>query len=366
MILLPLLLACAAGTGADSNGDSDGGDGGVDSATAGDSAGAVDDTWPYERLSSYGFFEGDLADLSPADGVLPYDVVARLWSDGAGKSRFFVLPADGQATWTDRDDILLPDGSVVIKSFWFTRDERQPDGARHHVETRLLVRVDGTWEPQIYVWNEDQTEAYRDVAGSRVVVDRIDGDGAELAQEYVIPNSNQCEGCHARSDEFHLLGPDSRQLDMQVERDGATVGQLEWLETQGFWTEPPPSEREAFVDPFGDGPLDQRARSYLHANCSHCHRAGGGGGSSGLVLQAEETDMSKVGVCKTSVAAGSGTGGHTYDIVPGDPDASIMAFRMASTDPEIKMPELPNLLVDDQGLALIRSWITAMDGSCGE
>jgi hypothetical protein len=114
------------------------------------------------------------------------------------------------------------------------------------------------------------------------------------------------------------------------------------------------------VDPHGDAPLDARARSYLHANCSHCHRPGGGGGVSGLVLLEWEHDPNKNGVCKGPVAAGPGTGGFGYDIVPGLPEESIMIFRMGSTDPEIKMPELPNRIPDAEGIALVGAWIAAM------
>lgn len=347
-----LLLACAGGTAT------------VDDTGAAADTGVVDDTYPYQRLSSYGFFDGPLVDLQPAAGVLPYEVAARLWSDGAGKSRFFVLPEGQAATWTEKDAIGMPDGSVVIKSFWFDLDRQAEGGERQHVETRLLVRVDGAWEPHIYVWNEAQTEAFRDVAGSRIDLHLVDEDGAQAVQEYIIPNENQCANCHARDDVLHLLGPDTRQLDRDVEHDGATVNQLDWLVDQGFFTEAPPADRVAFSDPFGDDDLTLRARSYLHANCSHCHRPGGGGGSSGLVLLYEQEDLSDVGVCKTPVAAGAGTGGHAYDIVPGDPDSSIMVYRMESTDPEIKMPELPNLLPDDQGVALIREWISSLEGDC--
>ena len=37
---------------------------------------------PYETLSAYGFFAGDMAKQDPAPGVLPYDVADRL--DGEG------------------------------------------------------------------------------------------------------------------------------------------------------------------------------------------------------------------------------------------------------------------------------------------
>jgi hypothetical protein len=152
------------------------------------------------------------------------------------------------------------------------------------------------------------------------------------------------------------------QLNRDVATPDGTWNQLSWLAEQGVFRAPiaAPDSLPAFADPRGGAPLDDRARSYLHANCSHCHRPGGGGGPSGLVLLEWEKDPLKNGVCKAPVAAGPGTGGHDYDIVPGAPDESIMIFRMGSTDPETKMPELPNRIPDADGIELVRAWIAAM------
>jgi hypothetical protein len=60
------------------------------------------------------------------------------------------------------------------------------------------------------------------------------------------------------------------------------------------------------------------------------------------------------------VAAGRGSGGREYDIVPGKPDQSILVYRIASTDAGVMMPELGKRLVHEEGLRLIREWITAM------
>jgi uncharacterized repeat protein (TIGR03806 family) len=320
---------------------------------------------PYDTLSAYGFFAGTLADLEPAPSVLPYDVVSPLWSDGAGKARFVLLPEGQKAEFGADETWTIPEGTIVIKSFWFPEDKRAPAGARRHVETRLLIKdssVDEGWTAHTYVWNDEQTEAVRKIAGKQVTIEFIDENGAPATQAYLVPNTNQCGNCHARDDRYELLGLVTPQVNFDLADGGATKNQLARLAEAGVFSTPPPAPAElpAFPAPFGDAPLEARARSYLHANCSHCHRPGGGGGSSGLVLLAWETNPAKFGVCKGSVAAGSGTGSHEFDIVPGFPDESIMTFRMSSTDPEIKMPEIPNLLPDPSGVELISSWIAAM------
>lgn len=111
--------------------------------------------------------------------------------------------------------------------------------------------------------------------------------------------------------------------------------------------------------------LDDRARSYLAANCAHCHNPVGPADTSGLDLSLKAEPGPALGRCKPPIAAGSGTGGHKFSIVPGDPDASILTYRMASTQPGAMMPELGRSLVHDEGVELIRDWIASLDGDCG-
>ena len=78
---------------------------------------------------------------------------------------------------------------------------------------------------------------------------------------------------------------------------------------------------------------------------------------------AAQRDPAAFGVTKPPVAAGIGSGGRMYDIVPGRPDESILAYRIASTHPGVMMPELGKRLVHEEGVALIRQWIAAMADS---
>lgn len=317
---------------------------------------------PHDKLSDYCYFKGDLKDLSPADNAVPYDVAAALWSDHAAKQRLIVLPEGEKAHFDEGEDWVYPIGTTFVKTFSFYDDFRDLSSPHRILETRLLVLEESGWKGHVYVWNAEQTEAVREVAGERVDVHFIDEDGNTTDEEYIIPNTNQCKSCHERDDAMTFLGPFTQQLNRPVTIDGKAQNQLTYLASRGVLDAalPPLDTLAAFPDPFGDGPLDARARAYLHANCSHCHRPGGGGGSSGLVLLDWEHTPAKNGVCKQPAAAGSGTGGHQFDIVPGNPDESIMVFRMGSTDPEIKMPELPNRVPDSHGVELIRSWIAAM------
>lgn len=324
-------------------------------------------TLPYETLSEYGFFVGELALEVPTTGVLPYQVAAPLWSDGAHKGRFLYLPEGETLALTEEDEWELPVGSVAIKSFYLDIDRSSPAEELQTIETRLLVREEEVWKSYIYRWNDEQTEATRIKAGADARVPYTDANGQPAEQLYIIPDQNTCGECHERDDVLRLLGVSTPQMNIQiyppggVERDGERVSQLEWLAEQGVIADlPDPTTLPAFPDPAGDAELDARARTYLHGNCGHCHRPGGGGGTSGLKLLYAETDPAEYGVCKVPAAAGPGTGGNSFAIVPGHPEESIVVFRMASTDPEIKMPELPSLLADDFGVDLITEWIAAM------
>jgi uncharacterized repeat protein (TIGR03806 family) len=322
---------------------------------------------PYETLSEYGFFVGELVLEEPAPGVLPYQVAAPLWADAAHKGRFLLLPEGETLTLTEQDEWELPVGSVAIKSFYLDVDRSAPNTSLHTIETRLLVREEDRWHSYIYRWNDEQTEATRIKAGADVFVEYTDAAGQPAEQLYIVPDENTCGSCHERDDVLRLLGVTTAQMNVQVDHDGERVSQLEWLAEQGAIADlPDPATLEALPDPAGDAELDARARSYLHGNCAHCHRPGGGGGSSGLKLYAWETDPAEYGVCKVPAAAGPGTGGRSFSIVPGHPEESIMVHRMASTDPEIKMPELPSLLSDRAGVELITEWIAAMPpDDCG-
>ena len=318
--------------------------------------------YPLERLSDYGFFVGDLADQEPNAGVIPYSVNAPLWADAAGKGRFMALPEGGTIGYAEQDEWTFPAGTVFIKSFYFDQDRGEAEDLRI-IETRLLVLdEDGDWQPHIYLWDEQQTDADHIVAGADIDVSYTDASGQSGSQLYLVPDQNACETCHARDDQKLILGPTTHQLNRSWSIEGDEVNQIDWLREQGLFSGdvPPAAELGAFPDPAGDAALEKRARAYLHGNCAHCHRPGGNGGASGLKFGAFVENPTEYGVCKLPAAAGAGAGGRQYDIWPGRPEQSIVPYRMASEDPDVKMPELPNLLHDPFGVELIEAWIAAM------
>jgi uncharacterized repeat protein (TIGR03806 family) len=318
---------------------------------------------PFEKLSQYGLFAGDPAAQIPAAGVIPYDLNSALFSDYADKYRFVKLPPGTHATYRDDDTFEFPIGTVIAKTFAFLKDAREPSQGRRLIETRILKREPDGWVGLPYIWNAAQTEATLDVAGDTFDVSWIHTDGRARTNNYIIPNVNQCKGCHKSGEEMMPIGPKARHLNRDFAyRDGTENQLAHWSRLGALSGAPKPDRapRLAVWDDPKSGALDARARAWLEINCAHCHNPAGPARSSGLDLMAAQRNPAVIGVNKPPVAAGIGSGGREYDIVPGQPDKSILVYRIASTHPGIMMPELGKRLVHEEGVALVRQWIAAM------
>jgi uncharacterized repeat protein (TIGR03806 family) len=318
---------------------------------------------PFEKLSEYGLFVGDGASQEPVEGVIPYDLNSPLFSDYTTKDRFIRVPPRTRAVYNEHDAFEFPIGTVIAKTFSYPHDFRDPSKGRRLLETRILKREVGGWATLPYIWNKAQTEATLDVAGEMVDVSWIDTDGRQRTNNYIIPNANQCAGCHEQGRGSVPIGPKARNLNRDFHFADGTENQLDHWSRLGVLEGAPPSRsapRLAVWDDPKTGTLDDRARAWLEINCAHCHNPNGPAKSSGLDLLTSQRKPVSFGVHKSPVAAGHGSGGFDFDIVPGRPDRSILAFRIASTHPGVMMPELGKRLVHDEGVALIREWIAAM------
>ncbi|MBL7848565.1 MAG: hypothetical protein JNL40_13935 [Cyclobacteriaceae bacterium] len=305
-------------------------------------------------LSSYGFFSGELKRLEPASGVLEYSINAALFSDYAFKKRLIKLPPGNRMSYHPKEVFEFPEGTVLIKNFYYPADFRKPDEKVRLLETRLLILKGGTWEPLAYIWNKEQTEAYLEVAGKSIPVSWVHTDGVMRTIDYSVPNLNQCKGCHLKGDKVMPIGPTARQLNHGV--------QLTAWRDAGLLTDLPDTSKVPRLASY-ENPheaIADRARSWLEINCAHCHRPDGQAKTSGLHLSADVTSALALGIGKAPVAAGKGSGGRLYSVVPGHPEESILLYRIESTDPGIMMPEMGRKLVHTEGVDLVRQWILSM------
>jgi uncharacterized repeat protein (TIGR03806 family) len=305
-------------------------------------AAIVADGYP-AHLSDYGFFT-DLARRTPNARVTGYRLNTPLFSDYAEKQRYLYLPAGTKAGYQPDMPLDLPVGAALIKTFGYRQG-----GAFKPLETRLLLHRAGGWVAIPYVWNAAGTDADLKRAGTRIPVAFTDPSGERRQISYAVPNQNQCKDCHALGGAITPIGLKVRYLN-----DGS---QLQALLAAGLLDRlPADAPRLARWDDPG-APLGERARAYLEIICAHCHNPAGAASNSGLFLDWKQADLSALGIRKRPVAAGRGSGDRQFAILPGDADASILIYRMESTDPGIAMPELGRATVHKEGVNLLRAWI---------
>ena len=339
--------------------------------------------------------------LRRASDTLVYRINTPLFADYTLKLRTISLPEGTQANFREQAVLEFPLGTVISKTFYYdTRDVPLNESASarpalfaqdattsldttttHLLETRLLVNTDEGWDALPYIWNDAQTDAVLSLTGA------IKSIGDDL---YIVPSKDECASCHAlgRNKVLHPIGPKARHLHFPAGQapEGQEPSSLQALLDRGWLTLPeiegPDADKGIAavmqrVKPnavwqngsspasFGKVELEHRARSYLDANCGHCHNPEGSADTSHLYLDYADHSARALGECKPPVAAGRGTGGHLYSIVPGEPQHSIMSYRMRSTNPGRMMPETGRTRVHEEGVALIDEWIRRQDGNCG-
>jgi uncharacterized repeat protein (TIGR03806 family) len=338
-----------------------------------------------ERLSEWGMIAAKDGALILNSGVIPYDLATPLFSDYAQKLRTVWLPDGKPAQYSADGAFDFPVGTVITKTFYYVQSSAQWDGVIttretpplidnslaltgiRLIETRLLVHRKDGWAALPYVWNDDQTDALlkRTGAVKRLTLKRDEDRMEKFA--YVVPNANQCAGCHATNattKAIKPIGPKARHLNKQSTYHPA-FNQLDYWLAAGLLTgdiETPTPRNAIWTDE--TAPLDSRARAYLDINCSHCHNPNGAADTSGLDLEPGAAGPA-MGRCKLPIAVGGGSGGRPFDIVPGAPEQSITIFRIETIDPGAMMPELGRSVAHEEGVALIAEWIEKMEGGCG-
>ena len=301
--------------------------------------------------------------VDPADpkkaaaSLIAYDVNSPLWSDGATKERYMSLPAGGKihvkdctaepatcmpiesgGTGEDEGHWDLPVGTVLMKVFII-------DGKR--VETRLIThRNETTWVGYSYEWNDDETDA-------TLLPDQKDKPLANQTWHY--PSPSQCLECHTKAG-GRSLGPTTAQMNRDHEYADGMMNQVDKFDALGLFDKTP-TKIDGYPDPKGTDDLEVRARSYLQANCSICHRPGGPVSDVDLRFVTPFKDTS---LCNQMVNMGTGDPiVPQIRLTPGKPDESVLSFRMHTTTP-YRMPKIGSSVVDPDGTSIIDDWITSI------
>jgi uncharacterized repeat protein (TIGR03806 family) len=326
---------------------------------------------PYDGLEAWHLFT-DAVKQVPSPELIPYDVNSPLFSDYASKRRFIYVPKGLKIGYSPTEKWKFPVGAILVKTFSYLADTRDPSKGERLLETRLLVRESGGWAPHTYVWNEAQTEAKLTASGTVIDSQFIDASGNVVTNGFTVPSNSDCRTCHGKLGVTDTLGGRTRQLNRDHDYGNGPENQVDHLAKLGLFDTAPEatSERQQLVDPFGTAPVFERVRSYFDSNCSQCHQPGSSlGSASGLWLDypstAPDQPRANWGFCKMPASAGGATCGRQFDVVPGKPDDSIVTCRVESTIGKVKMPPVGRNLVHTEAVTLLREWITGMDGQCG-
>ncbi len=312
--------------------------------------------------------------------VEPYDLNTALFTDYAQKLRTIWMPDGTAASYSADETFEFPVGTVISKTFFYPQQDgvmqtafSWPEnsasldtGKLRLMETRLLVKQETGWDALPYVWRG--ADAYLKIAGDLQMIDIALADGHENFP-YVVPSRNQCASCHATNHTTGKLlpiGPKARHLNRSYLKRGDNQ-LLQWQASGRLNGLPDLNAVDVNADLSDSSTfLAARARAYLDINCGHCHNAKGAADTSGLLLDAGVVSNRQLGLCKPPIAAGGGTGGRPYSIVPGEPEHSILVYRLETTDPGTMMPELGRSLVHREGVALLTDWVASLEGECVE
>ncbi|MGI9304818.1 MAG: PQQ-dependent sugar dehydrogenase [Gammaproteobacteria bacterium] len=300
---------------------------------------------PPTNLSQTGCVDPDNPAV-PATGLIPYDVNEPFSSDGGEKERFIALPDNTSIEVDAHGDMTLPANSVLLKHFRL---------GGQLIETRLFVRhIDGSWAGYSYEWNDSLTDAVLLEDGK----DKTIGN-----QVWRYPSRAECTKCHTLGAGFSL-GVETLQLNgaFRYPSTGRTANQLDTWRHIGLLTEPLPATfKDDALTPTDNSAnaVDLRARSFLHVNCSGCHRPGGN-----TPAQRDlrfHTPLADANICNATPTLGDLGIADARLLAPGAPGSSILIARAGADGPN-RMPPIANNVVDGNAVALLTEWISTGAG----
>jgi uncharacterized repeat protein (TIGR03806 family) len=316
------------------------------------------------RLSQTHAFQD--ADLTPNEGLIPYDLNVPFWSDGAAKRRWIFMPSQqgggkplirfsSTGLWT------FPAGTVFVKHFELATNEARPSQTRR-LETRLLI-CDSTGGVfgLTYKWRPDNSDADL-LATNLSEAIAIQTSAGTRTQTWYYPSREDCRLCHTDR-AGGVLGVNARQLNRDLQYpSGVTDNQLRAWNHIGLF-EPALDENAIGSVPKlagADDPkraLEDRARSWLDANCSQCHRPGGTVASFDARY---ETPLPQQGLIEGQVLINEGID-NAWIIAPKDIWRSILFMRVNTLE-GFKMPPLAHNVVDQRSIDLLKEWINSLPG----
>jgi uncharacterized repeat protein (TIGR03806 family) len=297
---------------------------------------AVDNTSQFlPNLSQYSIFQGTPSDLTPSADFHLYELSSTLFTDYAEKQRLIKLPLGVTLTAQGEGLPAFPRGTMIVKTFYYSRDQRDSSTGKQLIETRLLVKTDLGWNVATYLWNDDQREATLVTSGFNKTVNWVDANGNAQVISYHVPSNRECSTCHQSNGEVIPIGPKLRNLNRLVNRGGRALNQLDHLQQVGLLSTVTPATIPAIPDYSNSAlPLSERGRAYVEINCAHCHNAVGYAASTKLYFG--------------------------YDLPYDQTTIASHKDKIVRLMEKGSMPRLGTTVVDQPGLLLIKSYINSL------
>ncbi|MCX7063673.1 MAG: PQQ-dependent sugar dehydrogenase, partial [Proteobacteria bacterium] len=307
-------------------------------------------------LSQTGLFT-NLANLTPASGLIEYDLNQPFWSDGALKRRWVAIPSAASVTFSPTGNWTFPIGTVIVKHFEIELTEGNPN-SRRRLETRLLLRAtNGDWLGFTYKWNVAETDADLLVTGQSENL-TVNTTAGAVTWPYSYPSRSDCLQCHTNVAN-RALGLATRQLnrDFDYTATAVTDNQLRTLNHISYFSTNIGAATQYGAYPALDdtnASIASRARAYLAVNCAQCHQPGGPTPVN-LDFRFDTADgsMNAIGVVPTAGELGLV---NARIIARGAKASSVLWERMRRLDGN-RMPPLGTHRVDQAAVDLIGEWI---------
>jgi len=335
---------------------------------------------PYQKLSDYHFFDGEIKNQSPSLNVLPYEPASSLFTDYAHKKRFVWMPDATSATFNGDEKVLeLPVGAALIKTFYYTNVQNTtPIGGTRIIETRIMIRKTSGWIFANYVWNTEQTEAFLDLGGSYTDISWKDENNVIKSTSYRIPNEVQCIVCHKTNQVVNgiatsvniPIGIKPQNLNFTKTYGTSSANQLtKWVQ-EGYLENnfSLPSAANTVID-YNDvsKPISLRARAYVDINCAHCHQTNQHCDYRPMRFAFKETGaqngQTNMGVCVETQDMQDFDGALSQIVNPGNINRSMLHFRLNTTNEAYRMPLHGRTIIHEEGVQLVEAWINSLS-SC--
>ena len=306
----------------------------------------------------------NLTSLTPAAGIVPYDLNVPFWSDNAIKTRWFSVPNTNLTIgFAPTGNWSFPTGTVWIKHFELELTNGVPASSKR-LETRFIVRNSSGVYGVTYRW-DSATNATLVPEGGMDDVFTINDGGILRTQIWHYPSRSECLTCHTTAGGYGL-GFRTEQLNRNFTYGPLATNQISALSAAGYFS-PPPANDPATLLALAPATntaysLEFRARSFLAANCSQCHQPGGTAPEANWDARITIPTAS-AGLVKGTPVNNFGNTGN-FIIAPQSPGNSILLTRISTRDldslPSIQMPPLDSMLVDTQDVQVVSNWIMSL------